>query len=217
MGWYHRPNRSHPEVCLDVRPRQQELERVGVDSVSSVPLSACSGVSDSATPWTVARQTPLSMGFPRQTGMCCHFFLQGIFPVQGSNTHLLHLQGGSLSPGNPDPGHLWGNTSFHPWPLCAHETRMMDLLVDLTVSEPSWGTSRYSFSLRALVHHHLLHHHFHGDAPGLGHSHPHISSCQAYSLRSSMSHHRKPNWTSSLLHSLFLLTPQISQFRFLSC
>ena len=48
-------------------------------------------------------------------------------------------------PGNPDPGHLWGNTSFHSWPLCAHETRMMDLLVDLTVSEPSWSTSCYSF------------------------------------------------------------------------
>ena len=52
---------------------------------SSVQLSACSVVSDSATPWTIARQTPLSMGFPRQNGMCCHFFLQGIFPIQGSN------------------------------------------------------------------------------------------------------------------------------------
>ena len=31
-----------------------------------------------ATPWTVAHQAPLSMGFPRQnTGMVCHFFLQG--------------------------------------------------------------------------------------------------------------------------------------------
>ena len=26
----------------------------------------CSAVSDSATPWTVAHQAPLSMGFPRQ-------------------------------------------------------------------------------------------------------------------------------------------------------
>ena len=39
-------------------------------------------------------------------------------------------------PGNPDPGHLWGNTSFYSWPLCAHETQMMDLLVDLCLSHP---------------------------------------------------------------------------------
>ena len=36
-----------------------------------------------ATPWTVARQTSLSMGFPRQkTRVDCHFLLQGIFPTQ---------------------------------------------------------------------------------------------------------------------------------------
>ena len=39
-----------------------------------------------ATPWTVAHQTLLSMGFSRQeywSGF--HFLLQGIFPIQGSN------------------------------------------------------------------------------------------------------------------------------------
>jgi len=45
-------------------------------------------------PWTVAHQAPLSMGFPRHTGItgvgCC-FLLQRIFPTQGSNSHLLHL------------------------------------------------------------------------------------------------------------------------------
>ena len=31
------------------------------------------------TPWTGARQAPLSMGFPRQEyGVGCHFLLQGI-------------------------------------------------------------------------------------------------------------------------------------------
>ena len=45
-----------------------------------------------ATPWTVARQAPLSMGFPRQnTGVGCHALLQGIFPTQGSNPCLLCL------------------------------------------------------------------------------------------------------------------------------
>ena len=45
-----------------------------------------------ATPWTVARQAPLSMGFSRQkywSGL--HFLLQGIFLTQGLNPHLLHL------------------------------------------------------------------------------------------------------------------------------
>ena len=36
--------------------------------------------------------------FPgKNTGVCCHFFLQGIFPIQGSlNLHLLHWQAVSL-------------------------------------------------------------------------------------------------------------------------
>ena len=43
------------------------------------------------TPWTVARQAPLSTGFSRQEyWMGCHALLQGIFPTQGSNPGLLH-------------------------------------------------------------------------------------------------------------------------------
>ena len=53
-----------------------------------------------ATPWTVAYQTPLFMEFPRQeSGVACHSLLQGIFPIQGLNLHLLHFlpsQGDSL-------------------------------------------------------------------------------------------------------------------------
>ena len=58
-------------------------------------------MSDSAIPWTVARQAPLSMGFSRQEYWSkLRALLQGIFPTQGSNLHLLHLlhwQVGSLS------------------------------------------------------------------------------------------------------------------------
>ena len=43
----------------------------------------------SVTPWTVACQAPLSMGFLRQEYWCCHFLLQGIFPTQGLNPSLL--------------------------------------------------------------------------------------------------------------------------------
>ena len=43
---------------------------------------SCLVVSDSATPWTVARQAPLSWDFPgKNTGVGCHS-LQGIFPAQ---------------------------------------------------------------------------------------------------------------------------------------
>ena len=38
------------------------------------------------TPWTVAYYCPPSMGFSRQEYWSgCHFLLQGIFPIQGSN------------------------------------------------------------------------------------------------------------------------------------
>ena len=64
-------------------------------------LFSCSVMPNSfATPWTVARQAPLSMGFSRQeywSGL--HFLLQGIFPTQGLNPCLLcllHWQADSL-------------------------------------------------------------------------------------------------------------------------
>ena len=62
----------------------------------------------SGTPWTVACQAPLVCGvFPgSHSGVDCHFFLQGIFPVQGSNLHLLHWQADSLAlshQGSPSP------------------------------------------------------------------------------------------------------------------
>ena len=52
------------------------------------------------TQWTVAHETPMSKAFSsKNTGVGCHFLLQGIFPTQGSNLTLLHLphwQAGSL-------------------------------------------------------------------------------------------------------------------------
>ena len=62
-----------------------------------------------ATPWTAAHQAPPSVGFSRQeywsgvplpslknAGVGCNFLLQGIFPTQGLNLHLLHWQVDSL-------------------------------------------------------------------------------------------------------------------------
>ena len=50
-----------------------------------------------ATPWTLAHQAPLPMGFPgKNTGVSCHFLLQGIFLTQGLNLSLQHWQADSL-------------------------------------------------------------------------------------------------------------------------
>ena len=49
-------------------------------------LFSYSIMSNSATPWTVANQAPLSMVFSRQNiGVGCRFLLQGIFPTQESS------------------------------------------------------------------------------------------------------------------------------------
>ena len=53
------------------------------------------------TPWTVVRRAPFyPWDFPgKNTGMGCHFLLQGIFPAQGLNPcllSLLHWQADSL-------------------------------------------------------------------------------------------------------------------------
>ena len=57
-------------------------------------LTFASWAKDSfAIPWTAVCQAPLSMDFPgKNTGVGCHFLLQGIFPTQGSSPSLLHWQ-----------------------------------------------------------------------------------------------------------------------------
>ena len=58
--------------------------------VKKVKVNSLSPVRLFATPWAVAYQAPLSMGFSRQ--MDCHFLLQGIFPAQGFNPGFLHCR-----------------------------------------------------------------------------------------------------------------------------
>ena len=49
-------------------------------------------VQYSATPWTIARQAPLSMDSPgKNAGVGRRALLQGILPTQGWNPHLLRL------------------------------------------------------------------------------------------------------------------------------
>ena len=49
--------------------------------------------------WTVAHQAPLSMDSPgKNTGVGCHFLLQGVFLTQGSNLCLLCLLHWQMDP-----------------------------------------------------------------------------------------------------------------------
>ena len=53
---------------------------------------SCSVVSDSVTPWTEPARLLCPWDSPgRNTGVCCHVLLQGIFLTWGSNPHLLCL------------------------------------------------------------------------------------------------------------------------------
>ena len=80
--------------------RDDTVLNSGISEDVCVPALSHSVVFDFVTPWVVARQAPLFMGFSRQeTGVGCHALLQGIFLFQGSNPclwHLLHWQADSL-------------------------------------------------------------------------------------------------------------------------
>ena len=48
-------------------------------------------------PWTVPTRLLCPCKFPgKNTGVGCHFLLQGIFPTQGLNSHLLNWKANSL-------------------------------------------------------------------------------------------------------------------------
>ena len=61
--------------------------------ILNVTLHAClvaSIVSDFSNTMDCSHQAPLFMGFSRKnTAVDCHVVLQGIFPTQGSNLHLM--------------------------------------------------------------------------------------------------------------------------------
>ena len=65
-------------------------------------LSCFSYVQLFVTPWAVTHQAPLFIDSPgKNSGLGCHFLLQGVFLTQVLNPHLLHLlhwQEGSFPP-----------------------------------------------------------------------------------------------------------------------
>ena len=72
----------------DTRRKQWYLEDESSSSVSHLVVPD----SLSETPWTIARQAPLSMGVSKSTGVGCHSLLQGIFLTQELNLGLLHYR-----------------------------------------------------------------------------------------------------------------------------
>ena len=73
------------------------LSMILVMGLSCAVLSRFCCVWLCATLWTIACQAPLSLGFSKQeywSGLPCPPWIQGsrIFPIQGSNLHLLSLQ-----------------------------------------------------------------------------------------------------------------------------
>ena len=59
-------------------------------------------MSDSVTLWTVAARLLCPWDFSsKSTGVGCHFLLQGIFPAQELNLHLLHWQVDSFTVETP--------------------------------------------------------------------------------------------------------------------
>ena len=94
LAWYPRARNS-----LSFLEDASAPELVGVGWGKKILcLYACvfsrfSHVRLFATPWTVACQSPLSMGFSsKNTEVGWHFLLQVIFLTQGSNPGLLHCR-----------------------------------------------------------------------------------------------------------------------------
>ena len=95
------------------------------------------------TPWTIAHQAPLSMGFPRReywSGVSCP--PPGIFPNQGSNSHLLgllHWQADSLPLchlGSPRIGLREPQSVMRHGECCSHPQRSDGARRGVVLSKP---------------------------------------------------------------------------------
>ena len=106
-SFHTRDNLPHPfpqNCILEARiwvTRLMQFWSQPVRSSDSVSYHCCccliAVVSDSASRWTVVCRLLCSWDFPaKNTGVGCHFLLQGIFLTQGSNPHLLLWQADSL-------------------------------------------------------------------------------------------------------------------------
>ena len=92
------PAQSSPKSSHQVESWWQSLDWANMAQGTPTPVPVCvlrhlSRVWLFSTLWTIARQTPLSMGFSRQeywSGLPCP--PPGFFPTQGSNPGLFHCR-----------------------------------------------------------------------------------------------------------------------------
>ena len=85
--------RAPGECGLKCLQGQHGHRKVGPEPLVCACMLSCSVVSNFLPPHGLEPTRLLSpWNFPgKNTGVGCHFFLQGIFPTQGSKLHLLHL------------------------------------------------------------------------------------------------------------------------------
>ena len=84
------------ESTPNCKKKEAEEKEERDSDVFSLQKNVCahlfSHVQLFVTPWTVACHAPCPWDYPgTNTGVGCHFLLQGIFPTQGWNPHLLCL------------------------------------------------------------------------------------------------------------------------------
>ena len=80
----------HPTISSLNKWQYQFINKLNIGGGGGLVAQPCLTL---ASPWTVAPQAPLSMGFPRQeywSGLPLPS--QETFPTQGSNPHLLHCK-----------------------------------------------------------------------------------------------------------------------------
>ena len=81
------------EQLPEEEPKSCQLKNALSSYKAFVVVQSLSCVQLFATPWTVAHQAPLSIGFPRQVyRIGCHFSLQGNFLIQGTHVSSIGRQ-----------------------------------------------------------------------------------------------------------------------------
>ena len=97
---HYKPGEQWKETKVYLLPAAHQLVYMNCFSYSfmCVCMPSCSVMSNSLQPHGMQLTRLLCpWHFPgKNTRVDCHFLLQGIFLIQGSNLHLLHWQAGSL-------------------------------------------------------------------------------------------------------------------------
>ena len=95
-GWGDVENPSYPGILKSFGEGQVTVDKSFLESnmvIFKVKVKSLSRVQLFATPWTVAYSLLSLWNFlSKNTGVGCHFLLQGIIPTQGSNPGLLHCR-----------------------------------------------------------------------------------------------------------------------------